>query len=380
MVQTTLAGLANGTLVDNPLDGYQYVKTNYQQNATDNYIWVKGDENCPALNSALKRVQNSDHFYKPGNDSFEFLQSLYDIDFIKETFTEDELVFSNILNIFDEVFVNTIHNDTVAKQFSAGVIAQIKKWSDLYQWTISDKSIDPDLTIGAQSVIGKVLKQLNTTRTAGTPYLTYMTGSFNNMFQLSSILDLYTQSEKFKTMPSYACTYVFELLADDNNDTFVRFSFKNGTDDMGDGITSYPLFNSTETIIPWSDFEEGVKSVAISSVSNWCDTCGYSELSSEATLDMCVPYSDLYTAAKTLEAQGVDLNDVDTSKSDLSLAGAGGIGAGTTIGVFLILGGLFYLFRKFRNGKKSQPPILPVTATDEDTVEGASTIGKESHH
>jgi hypothetical protein len=95
---------------------------------------------------------------------------------------------------------------------------------------------------------------------------------------------------------------------------------------------------------------------------------------------MCVPYSDLYTAAKTLEAQGVDLNDVDTSKSDLSLAGAGGIGAGTTIGVFLILGGLFYLFRKFRNGKKSQPPILPVTATDEDTVEGASTIGKESHH
>lgn len=382
-VDEMMAELANGTVVENPLDGYQYVKSNIQENATDAYIHIKGDVNCPSLTSATKKTMKSELWSTYSNESAEFLQSLYEYDFIKETFSESELTFTNSMNIYDELNVNTIHNATVAKEISEDVVRQVKVWSDLYQWTLSDKTINTNLTIGAQSLLGNMVTRLNTTKVKGTPFLTYYTGSFNTMFQLASILDLDQQDERFKTMPDYGCTYVFELLSDSNEDIFVRFSFQNGTSELGQEPTSYALFNSTDEIMPWDDFVTNAKNAGISGVSTWCDACGYNDGSDTAMLDMCVPYSNLYESAKQLEAEGVNLSSIDIdsddqdSGSNLTLADAGGIGAGVTIGVFLILGAAFFLFKKVRSRKQTSP-VLPIAKEDADHTHSESSTVKST--
>lgn len=368
MVDDMMAELANGSVLNNPLNGYQYVKSNIQENATDGYIHIKGDENCPALTKALHTVQDSNLWARNANESAEFLQSLYQYSFIQETFTKSQLTFTNAMNIFDEVYVNSIHNATVAKEINEGVLAQIKVWSDLYQWTLSDKTINSNLTIGAQSLISNILTRLNTTKTTGEPFLHYYTGAFNTMFQLASVLNLNVQNSTFKTMPDYGSTYVFELLSDESDDIFVRFSFKNGTSEMGDEFTSYPMFNSTDDVMSWNDFVSNVENTGISGTGSWCGACGYDDASTSSVLDMCVPYTGLYETAKKLDAEGIDLETVDAeSKASLSLVDAGAIGAGVTIAVFMFLSGALYFYMRSRNQK------TPITKEIEPSTYSANS-------
>jgi hypothetical protein len=368
LIDSFMSELANGTVIENPLNGYQYIQSYIQENATEGYIRIKGDENCPALTKSLQQTQKGDLFEQYTSESSEFLQSLYEYEFIKEKFKQSELTFSNSMNIYDQVYVNSIHNATVAKEIDEDIITEIKIWSDLYQWTLSDKHVNSNLTIGAQTLMGSILNRLNTTKTSRQPLLNYYTGSFNTMFQLASVLDLEIQDDRFKTMPEYGCTYVFELLSDSDDDIFVRFSFKNGTAEMGDEITAYPLFNTSDVLMSWDDFAQNVKSLAISEVSSWCDACGYEVVDADQVLDMCVPYGNLYETAKQLDAEGVNLSSVKASSSkssSLTLADAGGIGAGVTIGVFLILGALYFLYMKTT---RKQKHILPVTKDNSSIV------------
>lgn len=363
----TLAEIANGTVLENPLDGYQYVQSNVQENATNGYIWTKGDVNCPASDAAIDEVEASDYFKQLTNESAEFFKSLSQFPFINETFEDSELNFKNAMNIFDEVWVNTIHNETVAKEFNDSMIDAIQFWSDKYQWTISDAQINKNLTIGAQALVGRITSKLNTTKTQGTPYLNYLTGSFNTMYQLASIINLDIADSKFRTMPDYGATYVFELLNNTSNDTFVRFSFKNGTQE----IETFPLFSSTSDVMSWDDFVSYSKAVSISKVSSWCDACGYADISSDNVIDMCTSSSDLYEEAVKLKSEGVDISSYK-KPSSLSLADAGGIGAGVTIGVFAILGGLGFIFYKLRQNKNNKKPILP---TDNTTLNSTTDAG-----
>lgn len=363
----TLAEIANGTVVENPLHGYQYIKSNIQENATNGYIWTKGDTNCPASDAAIDEVENSDYFNQLTNESADFYQSISDIPFIKETFSSSKLNFGNSMNIFDQVWVNTIHNETVSEQFNESTIDAIQFWSDKYQWLISDNQVNANLTIGAKTLMARVVEKLTTTKSTGKPYLNYLTGSFNTMYQLASIINLDIADSKFRTMPNYGATYVFELLNNTSNDTFVKFSFKNGTQELN----TYPLFNSSQTMMSWDDFVSNVAEVSIPKVSSWCSACGYDDISSDNVIDMCVPSSDTYEQAVKLEEQGVDLSSY--KKQKLSLADAGGIGAGVTIGVFAILGGLIFLGLRLRNKKKTETgSILPTTNGD---ISSSTDIG-----
>ncbi|CCH45527.1 putative secreted protein [Wickerhamomyces ciferrii] len=367
----TLAALSNGTIVENPLSGYQYVKSTIQENATEEYIWTKGDENCPAVTKSLKDVKSSDLFQKYTNESNDFFQSLKDIEFINETFNQSELNFKNAMNIFDEVWVNTIHNETVSKQFNESLIDSIQFWSDRYQWVLSDNNLNSNLTIGAKTLMGRVMSKLDTTRKQGKPYLNYLTGSFNTMYQLASVINLDIADSKFKTMPDYGATYVFELLNNTQNDeTFVRFSFKNGTQELN----TYPIFNSTNNMMKWDDFTSNVGKIAIKDVSSWCNVCGYNDISSDNVMEMCVPYTNLYEQATKLNDEGVDLNSY--KKNKLSLADAGGIGAGVTIGVFALIGVLGFLLYKLRGGKSTQSSNIQPTHTN--SANSGTVAGSDS--
>lgn len=374
----SLAWLSNGTLVEAPFGGYQYVNSFIQENATDDYIWTKGDENCPALTNAVNLVYSSNEEYSQlMNDTKEFYSGLYSIPFISANFKQQDLNFSLAYTLYDYVNVNTIHNATVNAMFNDSLIATIKYYSDRLSWLVNHYEAGPNLTIGASTLVGRILNKLNVTKTQGKPALNYLTGSYNTMFQLASILNLDDANESFRTMPNYGATYVFELLNNTSNDTFVRFSFKNGSDDLAP-LIAYPLFNSNDTVMSWTRFVSSINKVVIKSVDSWCSFCGYDQSSN--VIDMCVPYTLTYESAAKLQASGVNLNELASGNyeslklksSKLTLAQAGGIGAGTTIGVFLILGLVGFAFAKLFK-RPSKQPILPTNTSVDDKQSGTTS-------
>lgn len=359
LANESLAWESNGTLSEYPLNGFQYVKSAIQENATEGYIWTQGDANCPALTSALKNVISGFLEFQETSKSLQpFYDSLIEIPFIAEQFEPSELNFKNLMSIYDEVNVNIIHNATVASQFNSSAVSQIKAYAEAYQWYISDKNINQNLTIGAKSLIGHIVSKLNVTKTTGSPGINYFTGAYSVMYQLALIIGLDSASSAFRTMPNYGATYVFELLNNTSNETFVRFSFMNGTSDVN-LLRAYPLFNGTETMIPWAEFVENMnKAGAIHSVQEWCTQCGWNRPMSEEVIAMCAPYTDDYQLAQTLASKGVDfrsLSEGDFSSlgvksQTLTLVQAGAIGACVTLFICALAGGLGFLF--IRKGLK----------------------------
>ncbi|ODV88128.1 hypothetical protein CANARDRAFT_26284 [[Candida] arabinofermentans NRRL YB-2248] len=363
--------LANGTDVVSPLNGYQYVFMDIQQEDSEDYIWIRGDANCPASDDAVADWYNTDAFLSMNESTYDFYQSLSSV-LPKKKWPKWKLNFGNAMSISDYMYVNSIHNETLAAEWNSTLLHQVLTLADSAQWGISYDANDKlnNFTIGGQTMLGAVVNYLNTTKVEGSPYINYFTGAFNTMYQIWGLMDLNLVSDNFTGMPDYGATLVWDLLqSNSSSDYFVQFSFRNGTDDT-DLINSYPIFNSSSTVMAWDDFVSNMEKVSIRSLQSWCSAC-----SSEA--EQCVQYSSTYTEASDLKSKGVSLSELadgDYSSlnldngSSLSNAAAGGIGAGVTIGVFLILGAVAYLL--FKSKKKSEPEaILPTTNKQAESIE-----------
>lgn len=334
LVDTNLARLSNGTVVLNPLGGYQYVDTSLAEEGSPEYIFIQGDDDCPVATAAGNRLDSSDWWQQKNASTLDFYRSL-DL----EGFPSWRRNFDNAFNVFDYMNVNQIHNESVT--WNETTFQQVSLLNDQYQWA---RAFDEDHVVGNRSIAGQtiggaILSGLNSTRYNTSPYIHYYTTSFDTMFQLSAVTEMYKASDNFTGMPNYGSTFVFELLRDDTGEFFVEFSAKNGSSDSVP-LNPFPLFGQNETVIPWDTFYSTMVERTITTLDTWCSKC-----SSE--LEMCVPYSDLYEEAASLQSEGISLEELAESRPSLTNAQAGGIGAGVTVGVFLLIGALFVLFRKF---------------------------------
>ncbi|AOA64675.1 hypothetical protein PP7435_CHR4-2093 [Komagataella phaffii CBS 7435] len=368
LIQSTESDLDNGTVMEYPLNGYQYVMMDFQDpNAPNNFI-IKGDVNCANSDSAIAAAYKTEEFQNLNDTTFDFYQSLRDV-LPEEDIATSFLNFGNAMDIFDYMNVNWIHNSTLHDQWNITLLDEVRLLSNQFQWLISynETDVTGDISIGGQSILGGVWTYLNTTKEAQSPLINYFTGSFNTMFQLNGLLQLDKLSANFTGMPDYGATYIFDLMQDTSDNYFVQFSFKNGTDSW-DQFTVYPIFGSEDTMMSWDDFSENIKQYSILTLSDWCDRCNAGVEQSSKYPSVCVPYSSTYKAAKELQSNGVDLESIlsgdyssldiqDSHHSKLSNAAAGGIGAGVTIGTMLVLGALFLVFKRVTRSKKNNVPI-----------------------
>lgn len=370
------AQLSNGTEVSYPLGGYQYVQSNIQSDSSADVIWTKGDTNCPKLTAAQKAVFASEAFQEKNASTFDYYQSLYGL-LPEKKFPKWKLNFGNAESVYDFINVNWIHSDEWHAKFNQLLVDEVTRLDDEYQWMVAystNSTIQKDLAIGGYSLLSHVYSLLNTTKVEGLPYVNYLTGSFNTMYQIYGALELNEVLDNFTGMPGYGAANVFELYKDDSGDVFVKFLFRNGSD-VGTPLVEYPIFGSNTTMLPWSDFEAGINRRAILSLDDWCDACS-------ATVNMCAGYSDLYEAAEKATSNGVDVEAVASGHygsipgwHSLSNAAAGGIGAGVTLGVVLLLAAAVYLFKRTSRKTKGDVEALPEDAVAELHKENGSTSG-----
>ncbi|CEL11524.1 hypothetical protein ASPCAL14626 [Aspergillus calidoustus] len=347
--------LNNGSTYTNPLGGYQYVVLHGEEKESPDTIWIKGDDECPAISVLAdgfaqsdvyaQRVESTRPFYR---QFWPVLQDVYD-------YTEADLSYENAYDIFDLINTGMIHNASMQDAVTDDELFQLRTLADSHEFNSSFDASQPDMAIGARTLSQAILSHLNETVTSqGKTKLSLLAGSYDTMMAFAGLLNLTAASADFFGLPEYASTMAFELLTEDDvtqfpeaiDDIKVRFLFRNGSDG-GAPLTAFPLFGGEQETLTWSEFVEHMQQRAITTVAEWCGICGSEQG---------------FCAAEVASETGA--SGEEKKAGDMSNAVAGAIGAVATLGVVGIVAGVaFMLFRK----RRAAGAGLPENAVEKGT-------------
>ena len=343
--------LTNGTNVEGPLQGYQFVWIHGESEEEPDTIWIKGDDECPTFNTASKAYTKSDEYKSSLESTRDFYSQFADP--LKEILPAENVTYQYAFEVFDLLNVGKIHNASVAEVVSDDDLDQLRYLADRAELGYNYNKTVPARSIGGQTLAGGILRQLDqTASTQGKLKFSLMAGSYDTMLAFFGLTNLTDTDPNFHGLPDYGSTLAFELFTEADTDKFpsnvddlqVRFLFRNGT--RGE-LKAFPLFGRSEDTISYTDFQSELGARAISDPKAWCSAC-----QSEASFCSQPEYSSSSTDGGSgsgsnppVTASGSD----DDGGSGLTVAQAGVVGAMTTLGVVLLLGGLlFFLSRRKR--------------------------------
>ena len=339
--------LNNGSDSYAPLNGYQIVHLHAPATEAPSTIWIKGDEGCPALSTAAMTYEQSSEYLSTLASSGAFYQQFTGL--LAKNLPANNISYEAAFTVYDLLNVANIHNASVS--VPSDQLNQLRYYSDASEFARNFNKTMPARAIGGMTLLGGLLQQLNTTvASRGQQKLALFFGSYATLFAFFGLTNLTDVSPDFKGCPQYASSFSLELYTEANMTTFpsntddlrVRFLFKNGTDGT---LTQFPLFDLNQASLSWKDFNTQVDSRAIQTAGDWCARC-------QTTDGFCsqrgiAPDSTFASSTKTNTTASCD----SKSKSKLTLAQAGVIGAMVTLGVVVLAAicGLFFT----RRGKKT---------------------------
>ncbi|KAM0723569.1 hypothetical protein Q7P37_000556 [Cladosporium fusiforme] len=338
--------LVNGTDVSDPLNGHQFILIHGEDKKSPDTIWIKGDESCPAYETATTAYEDSEEYQQTMEDTSSFYSRFEPL--LADIMGAENVTYEYAYDVFDLLNVASVHNSSVAPEIESSDLDQLRYLANQWEWGHNYNASDADRSIGGMSLAGGILEQLDDVVSGSAAVkFSLLAGSYDTFMSFFGLTDLQSVSDNFTGLPHYAATMAFELFTDGDDETFpenadqdlrVRFLFRNGTDTTED-LNSYPLFGEDADDYSYGEFKDRLGGLAISNVAEWCSVCN----------------ADTYfCAAETAQAQASgDANEAESSSSGLSNAAAGGIGAGVTAAVLLAAGALVAVFMRRRSKKQA---------------------------
>lgn len=382
---------------------------------------MSGSSECPAFQLSAFQYAASPEYQGIQASS----RSLYErvgAEALSDVLSEGGFDYANAYSIYDYLGYQAEHNSTTAAALESKSdennpnnitdLDQLRFLADSQQYALygnmsaynnlstpsnglpgnTDGSIS---TIAGNMLIAKIMTQLQLAiDTRGRNFkLSLLAGDFHpllSFFALTGLSNL--NGPKFRSIPEFASTAVFELFTHDasasfpssTDDLWVRFYFRNGTEEQRDQtpFQSYPLFNHgpSETDMRWQDFQAEAARLSLGSVSEWCEAC-------QASTVFCPAFNaSLFRAA----AEAADGGDASGGKP-ISPGVAGVLGAV----VALIIAALFFamamllggvrLHRKKKaaagggfQGDAKMPADRDVEVRGNDHKAGATVVGREA--
>lgn len=348
--------LANGSTVEAPLGGYQYIPVNAVSSASsnansENNEWLQGGSGCGnAMVSSNNYLASSEYA-----QTFAATQPFYEglLPVINGTFAPSQATFKNAYTIFDLVNVATVHNATIpsADLLTDGVRAELQALANVHEWNLAYNATDPIRAVAGSVLAAQVVQQLNATLAGrGAAPLGIQFGAYASFFSFFGLAGLAGVSPDFEGIVDYASSMVFELVTNattdvsasdypSTDDVSVRFLFANGTAAENEPV-AYPLFGQQETVVPWSTFSEEMAKFAIGDTAAWCSACGN-------TTGQCA------SSASTTDSGDGEGAAAGSGDNGISRPVAGVIGALVTLAVILGIEALVYALAGLRLVKKS---------------------------
>lgn len=333
--------LRNSTTVQSPLDGYQLIPLGTVSSGTnsEDSTWLQKASGCEAATASSKGFYSSALYDNLLESTKDFYTSLSPM--LNSTFDEAQMSFKNAYKIFDYLNVALIHNSS--SEFPAsglltdGVYDQLLTLASTSEYNLAYNSSDEIRAIEGMSLAGEVLEGLEDIVTSqGKSKLNIQFGSYGTFMSYFGLAQLPSVNVNFTGIPDYASSMAWELVTNSTSDAFpaeseisVRFIFHNGTITGPSSPDQYPLFGQSSIVLPWTDFVEQTKKIAVTTQDQWCQACG--------NIDSQCP-------AASVQSTG--------SSGGMSKAVAGVVGAMVTLGVILILEALFFLVGGFTVAKR----------------------------
>ncbi|KAL4929801.1 histidine phosphatase superfamily [Aspergillus undulatus] len=345
-------GLANGTTVESPLNGYQLIPLSMIDSGTssEDSTWLQSTTDCQNAIISSNNYYSSELYNRILESSRDFYRSLAPL--INSSFSSEDMSFKNAYAIYDYLNVGYIHNSSNTPTFDqlhqAFLLANIEQYNLAYNTTDSIRAVAGS-TLAAEMLMG-----LNETVTsAGGVKLHIEFGSYGTFLSYFGLAQLPAANPDFMGIPDYASSMVWELVTNSTSDTFpstdeisVRFAFHNGTLTGTDSTPiDYPLYGQESATIPWSTFVEQTQKIAILDTDQWCQVCGNTD-------GQCASSKNSGS-----DSGSASTDSVAGKTGGISKGVAGVIGAMVTLAVILGLEALFLLFGPFRLSKKGAAQV-----------------------
>ncbi|KAH8676346.1 histidine acid phosphatase [Xylariales sp. PMI_506] len=352
--------LANGSIVESPLGGYQYIPVNIVSSPSstsnsENSAWLQGSSGCANAVLSSNNYLLSSEYLTALNQTQSFYQGLLPV--INSTFSTSQATFKNAYTIFDYINVANIHNTSIPSDdlLTNDTKTELFTLASEHEWGLAYNQSDPIRAVAGAVLAGQIVQQLNNTLhgKSALPFAAQF-GAYGTFMSFFGLAQLQNASPIFMNIVDYASAITFELIATSNDtisasnypstaDVSVRFLFNNASASDANPPVAYPLFGQNETLIPWTTFVSEMGKFAISDTADWCTACGN-------TTGVC---ADTSASSGGSSSSSGSSNTSSTSGGGMSLAVAGVIGALVTLVVVLGVEGLVYAAAGLKLVKKS---------------------------
>lgn len=317
--------LSNGSIVTSPLQGYQYVQvsTVLPSDDVDFEPWTS----CNAWTNRTDEFYASESFAAKQAEEAAFFTELKD----NQLLGNRTINLKNAYNLFDFMNVQSIHNETFNNELAKLPNGTLARAADAASWLqynlFTDSKLDGLGNLAGRAVFPRITNSLSAfTQEANEVKVAHYHMSYKPFLSIFNMTNL-AASPSFAnpySMVDYASVAVFELRPNGASNYDVRFGFKNGSSIETD-VTYYPLFGSNNVDMDLSTFVGKIEPYTIANNSVWCGLCGNNGSTSAcSTWALAKDYASLAEKYKSLEPS-------------LSNASAGGIGAGVTIIIGLVV-------------------------------------------
>ncbi|KAI1135801.1 phosphoglycerate mutase-like protein [Hypoxylon sp. FL0543] len=349
--------LSNGTMVDYPLDGYQYPNIQSLPSTDLNSVWLEGHIACTEYLSSSITFRTSLIAEQMYNATLDFYETTFR-DVFPNTLPNDMLNFDYAYDLYDYARYAYDHDASVRQTLNVDRLAILRELANDQQFDLNGnlsasgwQEGDMIRAVAGRTLAAKVVAQLSAhvDSAATANKMTLMFGSFEPFLAFFSLSDLANTASSglFRQIPEPGSAMVFELFSTVNDATYpqetelwIRFLYRNGTDSDAP-LTEYPLFGrgNSETRMRWTDFQNDISKFAIQEVSTWCDIC------SSITL-----FCNTLSYGSGISSGSSDGNG--KSSASLSAPVAGVIGAVTTLAVLGLAGVTAFVFGGLRVRRK----------------------------
>lgn len=377
--------LANGSIINSPLGGYQYTQIYTASLADPNVIYIAGGTNCQRYDDAVANYSKSAASLQTKSSTQGFYAS-FQSDVFAGVFPESQLNYDNAYLLFDYLNYGNTHNSTINKTLSETDLPRVRGLADQWLQAVNGNTSETlsIKTIAGQTLAAEIMGLLavNIESKGGTGKLNLLFGTFEPMISLAALTQLPKTNTQFYGMPQDGSSMVFELYSEHHNSSagypntselLVRFLFRNGTDSSSALIT-YPLFGRSETQkLSFNDFMTHLQHIALASIGDWCYAC-------QSYTVFCAAFIGVdFTNNSGSNPYAVSV----AAKSTMKPAVAGVIGAviamvvaGIIVAVAMLVGGVRLHRSKTRRrselgGFKAREKLAP----DQDLPYGQTGVG-----
>lgn len=342
--------LANGTVVDSPLNGYQLVPISAvtSGSGSEDNGWLQSASGCGAATVSSNEYFSSTQYMQLLNSTQSFYTDLLPV--INGTFNQSQASFQNAYTIFDLINVAEIHNKTIngSDLLTNETLRQLRTLADDHEWGLAYNATDDMRAIAGKVLAGQIVQFFNSTIiTKGKQPLGIQFGAYGTFASFFGLADLPSVNSDFYGVSDYASVMVFELFTNStsssypsNDDLYVRFYFHNGTTSDISPPSVYPLFGSGQDALSINDFNNGMNKFAIGSTQQWCTACGN-------VTGTCAAYASNSSSSGSTN-NGATSSNNGYAGNGLSPAVNGVIGAMVTLAVILLIEGLILLLGGLR--------------------------------